>query len=248
MLIKLGSNISEVSGTVAGNTFQKSQGGYQVRNKPAYKRQPSVSQQLIRSIHKTLLSAWSNLTPNQISLWNSFAQVTPIRGKFGDKHFLSGQAIFLKYQFIYAFNGLPLISSPYLYNQVPLGPEMIVNGSFNSSTNWTISAPWNISNGTANYNNTSANHLYQLVSIPANTNFLLKFEILNAPGLANFRLFNNSGSSLFKAPYNTLFTLPAGFYSWLVKSNIVSSRFRFYGYTSGTLFSVDNISLKLINS
>jgi hypothetical protein len=141
-LLKFGSIIVSGSGSLAGHTIQHSHGGMQLRSKPHIQNNPSASQQLIRSINLQLQSSWRKLTNIQRSVWDEYAVSHGICNKNGDKHTLSGHSLWMKYNFGYLFDHLPVITNPELYKSVRLGPELLKNTTFIPSSFWTMRAGW----------------------------------------------------------------------------------------------------------
>jgi hypothetical protein len=128
-LIKFGTIVTEGHGSLGGHTFQNSSGGAQLKTKSYKKHQSSSAQYQIRSVHRTILDLWKSISPAERNLWNSFP----------DKS-ISGQQLYLKFQFVYLINNLPAIHSPYDYKPEPLGPELIKNNTFVGSSFWTLRA------------------------------------------------------------------------------------------------------------
>jgi len=111
-LIKMGSIVSDISGSLAGHTLQQSHYGLQLRTKPCYKPQPSNSQYLIRSSIKRLQGLWGQLTSSQRNNWNLYSPKP-----------LAGHSYFIKYNMYllsigYVFiNNFPFYpSKPWLYS------------------------------------------------------------------------------------------------------------------------------------
>lgn len=248
MLLKLGSNISEVSGSISGDTFQKSQGGIQARKKPCHKKQPSSAQTFIRSIHKTLLFAWQNLSEEKRVLWNTFARVHPVPGKFGSRITLSGQTLFIKYQFPFLFNHLPLILSPYEYTKQPLGPNLIVNGIFNGQAPWVILTGFTYSPGKMSYLDLATGSFREQIAPLTGSSYQLQFTISDCPGFLSIAFLSYSGAVLFNAPYHSYNNFANGTYYLTVVPAAAINPIRIFARTAGNVGSISDISLKLINS
>lgn len=61
--------VSQVTGNVAGSTFQKGNGSYVVKNRTAKKRQPSTRALRQRQIIQVLTQKWRSLTNDQRDTW-----------------------------------------------------------------------------------------------------------------------------------------------------------------------------------
>lgn len=64
--------------------------------------------------------------------------------------------------------------------QTSYGPELVVNGGFDTSANWTYGASWNINGGKASCSSASAN-LYQLTDALQGT-LVTGFDIVTSGG------------------------------------------------------------------
>ena len=110
--IKYASIVSSVSGSVGSATFQKSQYGDILRNKPRPRRSSSFSQLYCRSLMMRVHSAWSALTAAQRTQWNqfiAFANATISR----DKSVLqSGHSYFIQYNYFRLLTGQAIQSTP----------------------------------------------------------------------------------------------------------------------------------------
>ena len=144
------------------------------------------------------------------------------------------------------FLSLPLLVSSQ-------GSEMINNGTFESSANWTVSfGGWSISGGMANFLDDVNQPIDQLsddmVSPTApNTEYVLKVHVSNCDRYpytdqAYFTVLSTSGVIYVQGgyyredkTYTLIFTTPA---------NIGDGGIRFFGYNFGGTYSLDSISLK----
>jgi len=130
-----------------------------------------------------------------------------------------------------------------------LGPELITNGNFDSSLGWNVPTGWDVSGGKANYLDTvnEVKIWRNDFVMKASTIHKLSFTISNASSFARLYILNYSGSYAYFAQnywlieynngtYNITFTTPTG--------TNERTGISFYGYTSGSAFSIDNVSLK----
>lgn len=128
--IKFGSVVVSGSGSLGGHTFQNSHGGAQLRSKPINKKKPSSAQSIIRSYNPVLQNGWQALTAFQRKSWDEYAVSYAVMNKNGDKHFLSGHSIWMKYNYHFLSNGFSLENNPAIAALSPFKPELIVNGDF----------------------------------------------------------------------------------------------------------------------
>jgi hypothetical protein len=133
------------------------------------------------------------------------------------------------------------------------GAEMISNGTFDSSSDWTITwGDWNISGGTANFLDVTGQPLDQaagdmVTPIQANTEYMLTVYVSNCDRYpysdqACFIVRNVSGQQYYTETYyredkkhQIIFTTPA---------SISDGGIGFMASNSGGTFSIDSVSLK----
>jgi len=198
--LKFGSIVTSGSGSLGGHTIQNSKGGMQLRNKPINKKQPSASQALIRGYNTALQQGWRDLTDAQRLEWNLYAINHGIFNKNGDKHPLSGHSLWLKYNFIYISNKMDLITSPYSYKAVPIGPELVINGDFLSSVSWTVGL-WIIAGGVASNAGVSTFLQQSNVGTPGLI-FRLNLDIIARSAGSLMPIFGDSGG--YQATWDTI--------------------------------------------
>jgi hypothetical protein len=121
--IKLGSLISEASGSLGGHTIQHSKGGMQLRTKPIPANNPTASQRLIRSLNHQLQKGWRDLSNVQRRMWDDWAKSHAILADRTPHNPISGHSLWMKWQFTQLHDGFPLCN--YLIPPV-LGPELAV--------------------------------------------------------------------------------------------------------------------------
>jgi len=131
--VKFGSIVTEGHGSLGGHTFQNSHGGAQMRSKPINKKKPSLAQSLIRSFNSQLQAGWQSLTDVQRKIWNEYAISHDQFNKNGDKHHLSGHSLWMKFNFNYLSDDLPLITSPFSYLSERFGVELINQSLWNAT-------------------------------------------------------------------------------------------------------------------
>lgn len=81
--IRLGDNITDLSGSTGGTTYSKNRGGHYRKNKPMPINPNSSFQIAVRSSFGTLSQAWRSLTDAQRAAWNAMAPQYPYLDVFG---------------------------------------------------------------------------------------------------------------------------------------------------------------------
>ena len=131
-----------------------------------------------------------------------------------------------------------------LYAVVPEpteGAELVTNGEFATDTDWTKQTGWTISGGTANYDFLSdAKYIRQTLlsgGFVVGKTYKINFEVTSGSA---YMYFNSNGGSLI-----SIATYEIGSYSIEVSPANNGSDILIYGRnTSGTAFSIDNVSVK----
>jgi len=121
------------------------------------------------------------------------------------------------------------------------GSELVTNGSFDTDSDWTKQTSWSISGGAANYDFLSdAKYIRQTLlsgGFVAGKAYKINFEITS--GTAYMNVSSNGGGLI------SLNTYSVGSYSIYVTASASGSDLLIYGRnTSGTAFSIDNVSVK----
>jgi len=122
-----------------------------------------------------------------------------------------------------------------------ISSELVTNGDFATDSDWTKQTSWSISGGSANYDFLSdSKYIRQTLlngGFVAGKTYKINFEITSGTAYMNV---NSNASGLI-----SINTYSVGSYSIYVTPSISASDLLFYGRnTSGTAFSIDNISVK----
>ena len=122
-----------------------------------------------------------------------------------------------------------------------LGSELVTNGDFATDSDWTKQTSWSISGGAANYDFLSdAKYIRQTLlsgGFVAGKVYKINFDITS--GTAYMNVSSNGGGLI------SLNTYSVGSYSIQVTASASGSDLLIYGRnTSGTAFSIDNVSVK----
>lgn len=232
-VIKFGSIVTDGAGSLGGSTIQKYSQGHIWRNKPNPIPSRSNAQYLIRSYNKKMQAGWRALSPGQRSIWNDFAHPS-----------LSGHSLWLKYQYVYLSQGFSFQLDPSKAKLGPLGPEFILNGTFDNSDYWWVPVQWTISGGKANYLDTATTRIRQSVIVPAGLNCRLAFDVSGCPGVGKLGFYQSGVGWFLAAPYKYYNNIVNGSYSWDVVFDFSITLFEVWGNLVGTEYSLDNLSLK----
>jgi hypothetical protein len=129
-LALLGGGITDMRGSVGGNTFSRSKYGVTVRAKTSPVQPQSVHQTNSRGQLVTVSRRWSQvLTATERSQWNAFALTQPQTNRFGQVSYLSGHQWFNK------LNSVALSITAFNYLNTPPG-----TGSYPSVIGLSITA------------------------------------------------------------------------------------------------------------
>lgn len=90
-LVKYGGGVTQMSGSIAGNTFARNRFGNYVRSRTKPVNPKSTRQEKIRTIVTYLANRWhDDLTALQRELWGVYAAAIPMKNKLGEAVYLSG--------------------------------------------------------------------------------------------------------------------------------------------------------------
>ena len=95
-VIKLGSIVTDIAGSIGGTTFRRTSTGHAVYNKQG-KQVKSAFAKASRKIELgNIFSSWYNLTENEREQWALNASVYPLKDKFGNTKYLTGRQLYTK--------------------------------------------------------------------------------------------------------------------------------------------------------
>jgi hypothetical protein len=120
--VKYGGIVTDLSGSVAGSTFQKSQFGSIMRTKPNPSFRSSRTQVNIRYQLTQVHASWRSLSSAQRSTWDQFPSYSNPTIKRDRGILLSGHALFVKYNMLRLLVGLSILEDPVFISmpQVPI--------------------------------------------------------------------------------------------------------------------------------
>jgi hypothetical protein len=117
---KYGTIITELKGSIGGNTFQRN--GYTtiVKTRRGPKRATTVSQNTIHNLLSLLTRRWATLTVAQQQAWRDFAAAHPVDDPFGQPKVLLGINWYVKINgYYYILNGSFLDEPPQYITPIP---------------------------------------------------------------------------------------------------------------------------------
>lgn len=111
-LVKLGGGITDIRGSIAGNTFSRSKSGNYCRSrkKPV---NPRSSMQVVRRANAAWLATyWSKtLTEQQRTDWRAYAAGTSWTNKLGETIEIGGNAAFIRLNTFCVLTGIPVYTA-----------------------------------------------------------------------------------------------------------------------------------------
>jgi hypothetical protein len=111
-LIKFGGGITEMRGSIAGNTFARNRSGNYVRSRTKPVNPNSTSQVLARSAVGLLAQRWRvTLSDAQRLAWKTYADAVAILNKLGETTYLSGFNHYIRSNAYLAYTGVAKIDA-----------------------------------------------------------------------------------------------------------------------------------------
>lgn len=121
-----------------------------------------------------------------------------------------------------------------------LGPELVTNGSFSSSSNWLTTGNSSVSGGTGNLDGTAvAGLLYQAGIFSNGKCYQVEFDVVSVTG--TLKCWNNDGTTIYS-------TTTSGRKSFTYIHAIASSNFLFRADLGSNIASVDNVSVREVTT
>ncbi len=93
--IKFGNIVVDMRGKISGNVYSKNKGGAYSRVRVVPSNPQTSYQSFVRGLFTFLSQAWRGLTPVQRASWNSGVGNFQRTNNLGDKHSLSGNALYV---------------------------------------------------------------------------------------------------------------------------------------------------------
>lgn len=111
-LVKFGGGITQMSGSIAGNTFARNRYGNYVRARTKPVNPNSTSQVLARSAVAQLTQAWrTDLSAAQRTAWQTYANAVAMKNKLGETTYMSGFNHFIRSNAYLAYTGVAFVEA-----------------------------------------------------------------------------------------------------------------------------------------
>jgi len=117
--VLFGQGITDISGSIAGNTFSRNRGGSYIRRKGQPTNPDTPAQQAARAIVSAFSQNWRNLTQAQRDAWNGATGNFPFNDRLGQQRFLSGEQLYVRLNSTLAAVGLAPITAPPIPGAIP---------------------------------------------------------------------------------------------------------------------------------
>lgn len=95
-VIKLGSIVTDIAGSIGGTTFRRTSTGHAVYNKQGKQVKSAFAKASRKNELGNIFSSWYNLTENEREQWAINASVYPLKDKFGNTKYLTGRQLYTK--------------------------------------------------------------------------------------------------------------------------------------------------------
>ena len=128
-LIRYSALINDVRGSIGNGTFQRSQGGAMVRNKPVPGYRNSQFTVNVRMYLPQVVFAWRNLSSAEKLQWQYFLTYSPDFMRKSPKTILSAYSLFVKYNCIRLMSGFSIVTTITIAvpNLSPTRPSMALD-------------------------------------------------------------------------------------------------------------------------
>ena len=95
-VIKLGSIVTDIAGSIGGTTFRRTSTGHAVYNKQGRQVKSAFAKASRKNELGNIFSSWYNITEEEREQWAVNASKYPLKDKFGNTKYLSGRQLFTK--------------------------------------------------------------------------------------------------------------------------------------------------------
>ena len=95
-VIKLGSIITDIAGSIGGTTFRRTSTGHAVYNKQGRQVKSAFSKASRKNQLGNIFSNWYNLAEREKKQWALNASTYPLKDKFGNTKYLTGRQLYTK--------------------------------------------------------------------------------------------------------------------------------------------------------
>lgn len=130
-LVKFGGGITQMSGSIAGNTFARNRYGNYVRARTKPVNPNTDRQNDVRAAIAFLSDRWAQtLTAPQRTAWNLYASSVAMKNKLGETVYLSGFNQYIRSNSILKVSGRTLIDAgPVIFELPATDPTITISGS-----------------------------------------------------------------------------------------------------------------------
>ena len=95
-VIKLGSIITDIAGSIGGTTFRRTSTGHAVYNKQGRQVKSAFAKASRKNELGNIFSNWYNLSEKEREQWAVNASTYPLKDKFGNTKYLTGRQLYTK--------------------------------------------------------------------------------------------------------------------------------------------------------
>ena len=95
-VIKLGSIVTDIAGSIGGTTFRRTSTGHAAYNKQGRQVKSAFAKASRKNELGNIFSSWYNLTDNEREQWALNASTYPLKDKFGNAKYLTGRQLYTK--------------------------------------------------------------------------------------------------------------------------------------------------------
>lgn len=95
-VIKLGSIVTDIAGSIGGTTFRRTSTGHAVYNKQKRQVKSAFAKASRKNQLGNIFSSWYNLTEKVRNQWAYNASIYPLKDKFGNTKYLTARQLYTK--------------------------------------------------------------------------------------------------------------------------------------------------------
>lgn len=95
-VIKLGSIVTDIAGSIGGTTFRRTSTGHAVYNKQGKQVKSAFAKASRKNELGNIFSSWYNITESEREQWALNASTYPLKDKFGNTKYLTGRQLYTK--------------------------------------------------------------------------------------------------------------------------------------------------------
>ncbi len=130
-LVKFGGGITQMSGSIAGNTFARNRYGNYVRARTKPVNPRTALQTVVRASLAFLTTSWSQtLSAAQRTAWNLYASNVAMTNRLGESTFMTGFNHYIRSNMIRKQVGFPIIEEgPVIFELPESDPTFAITGS-----------------------------------------------------------------------------------------------------------------------